>query len=148
MGKIKTVFLIVVSMACGWYLRGFVVAITNRTASIQMEKSLSPAKRQSISRSRLRTEAANIDQLLSKIRIVPYFANGVSAGLKILMVQSPSIFEELGLKRGDILQKINNEPISIENGVTTFEKLKAANLLDLQISRAGFSQTLSYEIVE
>ncbi|MDO8493959.1 MAG: type II secretion system protein GspC [Deltaproteobacteria bacterium] len=88
----------------------------------------------------------NIEQLYTEIRAVPNFAGGKVSGMKILSVKQGSIFDKLGLQRGDILQRINGLELDVKRGFELFEQLKTEKNLTLDLVRKGSNQTLEYEI--
>lgn len=149
MQKIKTVFMIVVSMAVGWNLKGFVVAVKNRAHNIQTTQDAKPAEPTThftVSKTAVSTKTADLDQLFTQIRIVPFFEDSQAAGMKILSVASGSLFDELGFKRGDIVRKINDQLVSMENGMLLFQNLKTTKQIDVLIERGSDEQLFRYEI--
>lgn len=88
----------------------------------------------------------NLDQLYTEIRAVPNFADGKVSGMKILSVKNDSLFAKLGLKRGDILQRINGLELDVKQGFQIFSQLRDAKELTLDLIRHGQPQTLEYEI--
>ncbi|MBI9084276.1 MAG: hypothetical protein JEZ11_11805 [Desulfobacterales bacterium] len=60
----------------------------------------------------IRNALDHVDQALSQIDVQPYDAGGIK-GLEITNVAPGSIFDRFGLRRGDILQGVNN--VSIQN---------------------------------
>jgi general secretion pathway protein C len=88
----------------------------------------------------------NIDQLYTDIRAVPNFAGGKVSGMKILSVKQGSIFDKLGLQRGDILEKINGMELDVKRGFDIFSQLKDEKRLTLDLVRQGSNQTFEYEI--
>ena len=88
----------------------------------------------------------NIDQLYTEIRAVPNFAGGKVSGMKILSVKQGSIFDKLGLQRGDILEKINGMELDVKRGFEIFGQLKDEKHLSLDLVRQGANQSFEYEI--
>lgn len=88
----------------------------------------------------------NLDKLMTEIRIVPNFKGGQPAGMKVLSVKPGSVISKLGVKRGDILEKINGEELDIKKGMELFSQMKDLKNFSLEISRGGKNQTLEYEI--
>jgi general secretion pathway protein C len=89
---------------------------------------------------------ANLDQLYTEIRAVPNFKDGKVAGLKLLSVRAESLFAKLGLKRGDILERINGIDLDIKKGLEIFNQLKDQKSLTIDIVRKGAPVTMDYEI--
>lgn len=99
-----------------------------------------------IDRAEIDEALANLDKLYTQIRAVPHFKEGKPNGLKLLSVRSGSIFSKLGLKRGDILQKINGMDLDIRRGLEMFNQLKSESKIVMEVERRGNPQTLEYEI--
>ena len=88
----------------------------------------------------------NLDQLYTQIRIVPNFRGGQPAGMKVLAVKPGSIFGKLGIKRGDILERINGLELDIKRGMELFGQLKDQKDLRIDLVRRGQNKTMEYEI--
>ena len=88
----------------------------------------------------------NLDQLYTDIRAVPNFKDGKVAGLKLLSVRPDSLFAKLGLKRGDVLERINGIDLDIKRGLEIFNQLKEQKTLTIDIQRRGAPLTMDYEI--
>lgn len=88
----------------------------------------------------------NLDKLYTEIRAVPNFSGGKVSGMKILSVKSGSIFAKLGLRRGDVLQKINGMELDVKRGFEIFNSLKDQKQISLDLIRQGQPTTLDYEI--
>lgn len=99
-----------------------------------------------IDRAEIDEALANLDKLYTQIRAVPHFKEGKPNGLKLLSVRSGSLFSKLGLKRGDILQKINGMDLDIRRGLEIFNQLKNETKIVMEVERRGNPQTLEYEI--
>jgi general secretion pathway protein C len=88
----------------------------------------------------------NMDKLFTEIRAVPNFQDGKASGMKILSVKPGSVFAKLGLKRGDVLNKINGVELDVRKGFEIFNQLKDQKNLTLDLVRGGANQTVEYEI--
>ncbi|MFH1831018.1 MAG: type II secretion system protein GspC [Pseudomonadota bacterium] len=88
----------------------------------------------------------NLDRLYTEIRAVPNFAGGKVSGMKILSVKGGSLFAKLGLRRGDVLQKINGMELDVKRGFEIFNTLKEESSITLDLIRQGQPTTLEYEI--
>ncbi len=88
----------------------------------------------------------NLDKLYTEIRAVPNFSGGKVSGMKILSVKSGSIFAKLGLRRGDVLRKINGMELDVKRGFEIFNSLKDEKNITLDLVRQGRPTTLDYEI--
>lgn len=99
-----------------------------------------------IQKSEIDAAMGNLDQLFTQIRAVPYTKDGKASGMKLLSVKPDSIFSKLGLKRGDVLQKINGKELNIQEGLSLFNTLKDETHLSLDILRRGKAQTMEYDV--
>lgn len=99
-----------------------------------------------IDRAEIDDAIANLDKLYTQVRAVPHFKDGKSNGLKLLSVRAGSVFSKLGLKRGDILQKINGVELDIKKGLEIFNQLKTENHVTMEIERRGKVETQEYDI--
>lgn len=88
----------------------------------------------------------NVDRLYTEIRAVPNFAGGKVSGMKILSVKQGSLFDKLGLQRGDILMKINGLELDVKRGFEIFNQLKDSTQLSVDLVRQGRNETFEYEI--
>lgn len=88
----------------------------------------------------------NLDKLYTEIRAVPNFSGGKVSGMKILNVKGDSLFAKLGLRRGDVLQKINGMELDVKRGFEIFNQLKDQKGISLDLIRQGQPTTLEYEI--
>ena len=52
-----------------------------------------------------------INELMKQMNIRPYFEKGKPSGLMLSRIRLRSIFQELGLKNGDVITGVNGEPI-------------------------------------
>jgi type II secretion system protein C len=100
-----------------------------------------------IARSEVDAALSNMSKLYTDIRGVPYFDEGVARGFKILSVKKGSLFDKLGIKRGDILQSVNGRTLDIQSGFETFKSLKTETEFDLEIERRGEALKYKYEII-
>lgn len=109
---------------------------------------LPPGKGQKITikRSDLQMSLKDINKLLAQVRIRPHFKDGEPDGLAITRIKADSIFAKFGLRNGDIVQAINNNPIhSPDEVISLYEKLKSGTRVSLQINRKGILKTINYE---
>ncbi len=100
-----------------------------------------------IARAEVEAALANMSKLYTDIRGVPFFDNGVAKGFKILSVKRGSLFEKLGIRRGDILKSVNGRTLDIQSGFETFKSLRTETEFALEIERRGESLSYKYEII-
>lgn len=90
---------------------------------------------------------ADINKLYTDIRAVPYYQDGKANGFKLLSVKRGSLFQKLGLRRGDILKTVNGRTLDIQSGLETFNTLKNESEFSLELERRGESKSFKYEII-
>lgn len=99
-----------------------------------------------ISQSEVQNAVTNMGQLYTEIRIVPNAVGNQIQGMKILSVKQGSLFDKLGLQRGDILERINGMEVDIKSGFKIFTELKDVKSLTVDLVRQGQKQSFEYEI--
>lgn len=114
-----------------------------RTEPLIKEES---AGKFSIDQAEVQNALSNVDQLYTQIRAVPSFQGGKMSGMKILSVKKGSVFDKLGLRRGDVLQRINGLELDVRRGFEIFNQLKDTKSLTLDLVRQGQPRTFEYEI--
>jgi general secretion pathway protein C len=89
----------------------------------------------------------NINQLMTQLRIVPNFEDGKANGFKVFAIKPNSIFENIGLKNGDVIQKVNDREITTpDKAFQSFQELRNERNLTVGILRKGEQKTLNYQI--
>lgn len=88
----------------------------------------------------------NLHRLQGEVRIVPNFQGGKVEGFKVLSVRPGGLISKLGVRRNDVLQRVNGQDLDMRNGLEMFTSLKDSRTFSLEILRGGQSTTLEYEI--
>jgi general secretion pathway protein C len=100
-----------------------------------------------INRSEVDNALSNMSQLFTQIRAVPHFEGGKSIGFRLFAIRRGSLFDKIGLKNGDVLQKINsiefNDP---GRALSLMEELRNQSELTVQIVRNRQPETMTYRI--
>ncbi len=101
-------------------------------------------------RSEINKYLENLPRVLQDAKAVPYVAPGSGgevSGFKIVAMKSGSIYEKLGLKRGDIIKGVNGEPVDTpQKAMELYQALKSADDIQLEVTRGGSSTTLNYRL--
>ena len=106
-----------------------------------------PGQEFSIQRDTIENAVSDIGNLMRQVRIRPYFEDGNPEGVLLSGIRRDSIFEEMGLKSGDILKGVNGNPIrSVDDAMELYQELRSSHNVQLQIERDGSSQSISYRI--
>ncbi|KJU84427.1 Type II secretory pathway component PulC-like protein [Candidatus Magnetobacterium bavaricum] len=89
----------------------------------------------------------NPKALMTEARLQPRYNNGKQEGFLLQEVKQGGIYEQLGLKNGDVLLSINKYDITNpETGLQAFSALRGVSDLQLDILRGGTKVTLNYQI--
>ena len=82
-------------------------------------------------------------------RVVPVHRDGRMFGFKLYRIRNGSPYHRLGLRNGDVVQRINGIAIrSPEQAITVYNRLRKADRITLQVRRQGTPRTLRYWITE
>jgi len=99
-----------------------------------------------VSRSAVQKSMKNVHNLLSQVRIKPYFRDGKADGLSVTHIKSGSFFAKLGLKNGDVVQGIDGNLIkSPEDVLEMYKKIKLGSQVALQIMRNNEQKIINYK---
>jgi general secretion pathway protein C len=91
----------------------------------------------------------NLPKILQEARAVPYVAPGDTdpSGWKLVAIKTGSIFEKLGLVRGDIIKSVNGETVdSAQQAMEMYQTLRNSDNIRLEIRRGADTRTNNYTI--
>jgi general secretion pathway protein C len=90
----------------------------------------------------------NLNDLFTQARAVPYAdGNGASQGFRLFAIKPQSLVERLGIKNGDIVQRVNGVEISDPGtAFSLLQDLQGRSQIRVDILRNRQPITLSYEI--
>lgn len=89
----------------------------------------------------------NLGTIMTQARIVPHFIEGKIAGYKIFAIKPDSIYTDLGMQNGDVLQKVNGVDIeSPEKALQILSQLKTETDFQIDVVRGGKPMTFSYRL--
>jgi general secretion pathway protein C len=98
-----------------------------------------------IDRSEVDAALDNMNQLFTQMRAVPHFEGGKSVGFRLFAIRQNSLFDQIGLRNGDIIQSINGAEINDPSkALALFQDLRNAGQLTVEIKRNNTPKTLSY----
>jgi len=99
-----------------------------------------------VSRSVVQESMKNIHNLLSQVRIRPYFRDGKADGLLVTNLKPESFFAKLGFKNGDIVQEIDGRIIKTpEDVLHAYKKIRLGSQVVLQIMRNNEQKIINYK---
>lgn len=85
--------------------------------------------------------------ILTHARLLPNFTGGKQQGFIVNEVKPKGIFDQLGIRNGDVLLRINELEISgPDAALRAFTALKGMDRVELDILRSGQKQTFTYQI--
>ena len=89
----------------------------------------------------------NLSSVATQARIVPSFKNGKPNGFKLFSIKPGSIYSKIGLRNGDVIQKVNGyEMNSPDKALEIYQKLKDAQNVTVDLQRRGRAMTMNYAI--
>ncbi len=119
---------------------------TAKPVGPQLEMSPLASGARMITRRSLDGVLANLSSLAALVRIVPSFSHGRPNGFKLFNVKAGSIFEQIGLKSGDIIKRINGMSLdSPDKALVIYQALKNANELVVELARGKEHKRLLFE---
>ncbi|PTL78500.1 type II secretion system protein GspC [Vitiosangium sp. GDMCC 1.1324] len=100
-----------------------------------------------ISRKDLDIAIANPNELMMQARVIPAIRDGVAQGFKMFSIRSGSLYSQIGLQNGDVLQRINGLSLdSVERGLEAYQKMRESPRLELDVERNGQPVRLTYSV--
>lgn len=105
------------------------------------------SQRYELKREQIEEAVSNVNQLMRQAKIRPHFRDGKPDGLTLSRIRPNSIFEQLGLKSGDIITGVDGENIeSVDDALRFYNSLKSSSNVKIQIRRRGQEQNIEYNI--
>lgn len=103
----------------------------------------------SVKKSDIDTALGDMSKILTEARIRPYFTAGKADGFLITRITPGSLFQQMGLENGDIIQGVNNQTLeSPERLLELYKGLKDGSEITLNLKRRGNEETLKYVFKE
>jgi len=100
-----------------------------------------------VDRAMIEEELNDLSELGRQARIVPNYRNGQYQGFKLIGVRPGSLYRALGIRSGDIIQRVNGQEINSPNkAIQLFEELRSQRNIALDIERRGQKRTLQYDM--
>jgi len=90
---------------------------------------------------------SNPQRLMTDARLFPRYKDGKQEGFVLKEVKRGGLYDQLGLRNGDILLRVNEYDITNpESALQAFTALRGVDRLELDIIRDGKTVTLTYYI--
>ncbi len=100
-----------------------------------------------VSRGLIERGIRDFPKLLSQARVVPHFVDGKADGFVISSIVPGSLYDQVGLRNGDIIRKVNGQRVtSAQQAMAMYQALEKATSIDLEVLRAGQALQLHYDI--
>ena len=100
-----------------------------------------------IQRQDVENTLANLNQIAMQARVVPAFIDGVPKGFKLFAMRPDSIYARLGLKNGDILQRVNGFTLdSPTQTLEAYQHLRGSSRIELEVERDGQLMRKTYAV--
>jgi hypothetical protein len=100
----------------------------------------------SLSRSVVQDWLANPMSHAMSARVMPHYEGGKQAGFRLVWIKEGSLYSKLGLKSGDIIQQINDKPLSVGSALGLMSQLPYAKDLSVNLIRGGVRQSINFNI--
>jgi general secretion pathway protein C len=105
------------------------------------------ANRFLVNREDVTAAVGNINQFMTQARIKPHFEAGRPSGFSVSEIQPGSLMEKLGLQNGDVIKKVNGQPITKPEEVfQAYSQLQRDANIEVEIARGNRSEVLRFEI--
>ena len=100
-----------------------------------------------VTRKEIEEAKRNINQIFSQIRISPFFKDGKMKGFKVNYIVPGSIVEKMGIRKGDIIKKVNGEMIDSPSKIfELYHKFSDSNRIVVMVERNGRNESLVYQM--
>jgi general secretion pathway protein C len=117
-------------------------------AAVQAQGEARPFKsRYSMDRRMVTQSVADVPKLLTQAQAAPFYQDGKLAGWKIESIKTGSLYDQIGLQQGDVIQRVNGVEVKDPGMVLTlFQQLKDENTVKLDLLRNNQRTTVTYDI--
>jgi general secretion pathway protein C len=100
-----------------------------------------------IDRRELESTVANINEVFTQARAVPFFQDGKTVGFRVFAIKPGSVFEKIGLQNGDIINRVNGvELTDPTKAISLFTELQNEGHIAVDLQRNKQAKNFSYEI--
>jgi general secretion pathway protein C len=98
-------------------------------------------------RQEIESSFADLNQLMQQVRIRPYMEENKPAGFLLTDIRAGSIFAKMGLRDGDVIQRVNDRTItSTEQAMELYQGLMQGGEIALEIKRGRRIEEIHYDI--
>ncbi len=119
-------------------------------------KKLSPTRhissaggghRVALKKNEVQAALSDMASFLRQVRIVPYMEKGKPKGFQLLDIVPGSIVAQVGLKNGDVVERVNGKPIHTpQEAMQLFTLLQSGQGLTLEVKRNGQRKSIAIDL--
>ncbi len=100
-----------------------------------------------IDRREVEKTVANLNEVFTQARAVPYFEDGKTVGFRVFSIKPGSVFEKIGLQNGDVIQRVNGvELTDPTKAITLFTELQNEGHIAVDLQRNKAKKSFAYDI--
>lgn len=100
-----------------------------------------------IDRRELEKTVANINEVFTQARAVPYFEDGKTIGFRVFAIKPGSVFEKIGLQNGDVIRRVNGvELTDPTKAISLFTELQNEGHIAVDLQRNKATKSFAYDI--
>lgn len=101
-----------------------------------------------IDRKEFEAQLSNLNELMTQARMVPNFTPDRQVdGFRIFQIRPGSIFQKLGLRNGDVIQRVNGIKLDDPTkGLELFTALKNLSNFTIDLKRNNVNMTMTYTV--
>ncbi|HKJ88665.1 MAG TPA: type II secretion system protein GspC [Gammaproteobacteria bacterium] len=128
-------------------LKGMDTSLTTKHSGVGGKVRKSGRNHWVVPRASVQRNLKNLPSLLRQAKAVPQNLNGHRVGFRIVNIQPGSIYEDLGLKEGDVVKSVNGKDIRTPaQALNAYRELKQANNFQVRVKRNGQDRVLTYSV--
>ncbi|MDH5669491.1 MAG: hypothetical protein OEY86_15945 [Nitrospira sp.] len=117
------------------------------TAGSPHSAGIGPPLKQVVDRREVEQAMNNLPQLMTQARAVPNMVNGSINGFRLDYIAPSSFYEKIGVKTGDVLQRVNGVDIRDPGTILSLlQQLKNEEVVKMDIIRNNQRSTVTYEL--
>ncbi|VAX34187.1 hypothetical protein MNBD_NITROSPIRAE03-325 [hydrothermal vent metagenome] len=115
-----------------------------QTSDVQTDTA---TDRITIKRKEALSMAKNLNKILTTVRISPFYQKDEFIGYQLSMLRKNSFLYKLGLRRGDILKRINGEDVSSpQKAIELLSRIQDITAVNIDLMRKGEKKSLFINI--
>jgi general secretion pathway protein C len=100
-----------------------------------------------VERSAIEEQLNDKQALARQGRVVPNYKNGKRDGLKLVGISPNSVYSQLGIQSGDVIQSVNGKKITTsQQAMELFDKMRSENKVSIEVERRGQKRRMEYKI--